>query len=163
MVSLELASRWKLCGRQAKSSITFPSWEGPCAVAHRVGKYLPVSSPYRPAKRPRYPPVNRRAKRLKVGGSDVASEVPANEHPARDRHQLQTLILAITLLLTALLAVLVVIAGAAWLNRYAVVHFPLGFYLLAQGLLIFIVVVAFWFIRIQERIDLARSEREGLE
>ena len=41
-------------------------------------------------------------------------------------------------------------------------HFPLGFYLLAQGLLIFIVVVAFWFIRIQERIDLARSEREGL-
>jgi putative solute:sodium symporter small subunit len=92
----------------------------------------------------------------------VATEVPANDHPARDRHQLQTLILAITLLLTALLAVLVVIAGAPWLNRYSFVHFPLGFYLLAQGLLIFIVVVAFWFIRIQERIDLARSEREGL-
>ena len=92
----------------------------------------------------------------------MATEVPANEHPARDRHQLQTLILAITLLLTALLAVLVVIAGAPWLNRYSFVHFPLGFYLLAQGLLIFIVVVAFWFIRIQERIDLARSEREGL-
>jgi putative solute:sodium symporter small subunit len=92
----------------------------------------------------------------------VATEVPANEHPARDRHQLQTLILAVTLLLTALLAVLVVIAGAPWLNRYSFVHFPLGFYLLAQGLLIFIVVVAFWFIRIQERIDLARSEREGL-
>ena len=93
----------------------------------------------------------------------MATEVPANEHPARDRHQLQTLILAVTLLLTALLAVLVVIAGAPWLNRYSFVHFPLGFYLLAQGLLIFIVVVAFWFIRIQERIDLARSEREGLE
>jgi putative solute:sodium symporter small subunit len=93
----------------------------------------------------------------------VASKVPANEHPARDRHQLQTLILAITLLLTALLAVLVVISSAAWLNRYGVVHFPLGFYLLAQGLLIFIAVVAFWFIRIQEHIDLARSEREGLE
>jgi putative solute:sodium symporter small subunit len=92
----------------------------------------------------------------------VATEVPANEHPARDRHQLQTLILAVTLLLTALLAVLVVITGAPWLNRYSFVHFPLGFYLLAQGLLIFIVVVAFWFIRIQERIDLARSEREGL-
>jgi len=92
----------------------------------------------------------------------VATEVPANDHPARDRHQLQTLILAITLLLTALIAVLVVIAGAPWLNRYSFVHFPLGFYLLAQGLLIFIVVVAFWFIRIQERIDLARSEREGL-
>ena len=92
----------------------------------------------------------------------MATEVPANDHPARDRHQLQTLILAITLLLTALLAVLVVIAGAPWLSRYSFVHFPLGFYLLAQGLLIFIVVVAFWFIRIQERIDLARSEREGL-
>ena len=92
----------------------------------------------------------------------MATEVPANEHPARDRHQLQTLILAVTLLLTALLAVLVVIAGAPWLNRYSFVHFPLGFYLLAQGLLIFIVVVAFWFIHIQERIDLARSEREGL-
>ena len=92
----------------------------------------------------------------------MATEVPANEHPARDRHQLQTLILAITLLLTALLAVLLVISGATWLNRYGFVHFPLGFYLLAQGLLIFIVVVAFWFIRIQERIDLARSEREGL-
>ena len=92
----------------------------------------------------------------------MATEVPANDHPARDRHQLQTLILAITLLLTALIAVLVVIAGAPWLNRYSFVHFPLGFYLLAQGLLIFIVVVAFWFIRIQERIDLARSEREGL-
>ncbi len=93
----------------------------------------------------------------------MATEVPANEHPARDRHQLQTLILAVTLLLTALLAVLVVIVGATWLNRYGFVHFPLGFYLLAQGLLIFIVVVAFWFIRIQEHIDLARSEREGRE
>ena len=92
----------------------------------------------------------------------MATEVPANDHPARDRHQLQTLILAITLLLTALLAVLVVIASATWLNHYGFVHFPLGFYLLAQGLLIFIVAVAFWFIRIQERIDLARSEREGL-
>jgi putative solute:sodium symporter small subunit len=93
----------------------------------------------------------------------VATEGPASEHPARDRHQLQTLILAITLLLTALLAVLIVISSASWLNHYGFLHFPLGFYLLAQGLLIFIAVVAFWFIRIQERIDLARSEREGLE
>ena len=60
----------------------------------------------------------------------MATEVPANEHPARDRHQLQTLILAVTLLLTALLAVLVVIASASWLNRYGFGHFPLGFYFL---------------------------------
>ncbi len=93
----------------------------------------------------------------------MATEVPANEHPARDRHQLQTLILAIVLLLTVVLAVLGAVAGAAWLNQYGFLHFPVGFYLLAQGLLIYLVVVAFWFIRIQERIDLARSEREGLE
>ncbi len=93
----------------------------------------------------------------------MATEVPANEHPARDRHQLQTLILAIALLSTVLLAVLVVISSAAWLNLHGFLHFPLGFYLLAQGLLILIIVMAFWFIRLQERIDLARSEREGLE
>ena len=92
----------------------------------------------------------------------MATEVPANEHAARDRHQLQTLILAITLLFTTLLAVIVAISAASGLDRYGLLHFPLGFYLLAQGLVIFIVVVAFWFIRIQERIDLARTEREGL-
>ena len=65
----------------------------------------------------------------------MAQEVPANEHPARDRHQFQTLILAIALLLTVLLAVLAVIFAAPWLNDYGFLHFPLGFYLLAQGLL----------------------------
>jgi putative solute:sodium symporter small subunit len=97
-----------------------------------------------------------------VGVGDVAQEVPANEHPARDRHQFQTLILAIALLLTVLLAVLAVIFAAPWLNDYGFLHFPLGFYLLAQGLLIYVIVVAFWFIRIQERIDVSRGEREGL-
>jgi len=98
-----------------------------------------------------------------LGEGELATGVPAKEHPARDRHQLQTLILAIVLLLTVLLAVLAAVWSASWLNQYGFLHFPLGFYLLAQGLLIYIVVVAFWFIRIQERIDLARSEREGLE
>ena len=91
----------------------------------------------------------------------MSQEVPASEHPARDRHQLQTLILAIALLVTVLLAVLAAIIGAPWLNEYGFLHFPLGFYLLAQGLLIYIIAVAFWFIRIQERIDVARGEREG--
>ena len=45
-------------------------------------------------------------------------------------------------------------------NRFGFLHFPLGFYLLAQGLLVLIVVMAFWFIRIQERIDQARAESE---
>ena len=92
----------------------------------------------------------------------MATEAPANEHPARDRHQIQTLILAVALLSTALLAVFLTVTSAPSLNRYGFLHFPLGFYLLAQGLLIFIVAVAFWFIRIQERIDLARSDSEGL-
>jgi putative solute:sodium symporter small subunit len=93
----------------------------------------------------------------------MATEIPADEHPARDRHQIQTLILAIAILSMALLAVFLTITAATWLNRYGFLHFPLGFYLLAQGVLIFIVAVGFWFIRMQERIDLARSENEGLE
>jgi putative solute:sodium symporter small subunit len=95
------------------------------------------------------------------GGGELAQEVPANDHPARDRHQFQTLILAVALLLTVLLAVLAVIFAAPWLNDYGFLHFPLGFYLLAQGLLVYVIVVAFWFIRIQERIDVSRGEREG--
>ena len=86
----------------------------------------------------------------------------ANESPARDRHQIQTLILAVAILSTALLAVFLVVTLATSLDEFGFLHFPLGFYLLAQGLLILIVVMAFWFIKVQERIDLARSESEGL-
>jgi len=92
----------------------------------------------------------------------MMTEAPANDYPARDRHQIQTLILAVTVLSTLLIAVFLVVTFAASLNQYGFLHFPLGFYLLAQGLLILIVAVAFWFIRMQERIDLARSESEGL-
>jgi putative solute:sodium symporter small subunit len=92
----------------------------------------------------------------------VATEAPANGHPARRRHQLQTLILAVAILSTLLVAVFLVVTFAASLNDYGFLHFPLGFYLLAQGLLILIVMIAFWFIRVQERIDLALSESEGL-
>jgi putative solute:sodium symporter small subunit len=92
----------------------------------------------------------------------VATKVPASEYPARDRHQIQSLILAIAILSLVLLAVFLVVTFAVPLNHYGFLHFPLGFYLLAQGLLIFIVVMAFWFIRVQERIDSTRSESEGL-
>lgn len=90
----------------------------------------------------------------------MASNIPVSD-PARDRHQIQTLILAIAILSLALLAVFLTVTAIPWLNQFGFLHFPLGFYLLAQGLLIFIVAVAFWFIRVQERIDLARSESEG--
>ena len=92
----------------------------------------------------------------------MARDIPASDHPARDRHQIRTLILAVTILTVVLLAVFFAVIFAASLNHYGFLHFPLGFYLLAQGLLILIVAMAFWFIRVQERIDSARSESEGL-
>lgn len=84
------------------------------------------------------------------------------EDAARDRHQLRTLAVAITTLAGALSVVAVVILYATSLNRLWVLHFPLGFYLLAQGLLIFIVFVAFWYVRVQERIDHTRSITEEI-
>ncbi len=92
----------------------------------------------------------------------MTTGVPVSDHPARDRHQIQTLILAIALLSMVLAAVVLAVTTATWFNRFGFLHFPLGFYLLAQGLLIFIVVATFWFIRLQERIDQARSESEEL-
>ena len=80
--------------------------------------------------------------------------------PARSRHQIQTLILAVATISIVLIVLIGVISTFSWFNRFAFLHFPLGFYLLAQGLLIFIVVMAFWFIRVQERIDEARAESE---
>ncbi len=92
----------------------------------------------------------------------MATEAPAQDRPPRDRHHIQTLILAITTLATVLIAVLLAVAMTAWLNRFGFLHFPLGYYLLAQGLLIFMVAMGFWFVRLQERIDQARNESEGL-
>jgi putative solute:sodium symporter small subunit len=90
----------------------------------------------------------------------MARDVPDGDDPARGRHQIQTLILAVGILATVSIAVVLAVVSLSWFNRFAFLNFPLGFYLLAQGLLILIVVMAFWFIRIQERIDLARAESE---
>lgn len=90
----------------------------------------------------------------------MAVERPESDDPARARHQIRTLIVAIGILSIALLAVIAAVTALSWFNRFGFLHFPLGFYLLAQGLLILIVVMAFWFIRIQERIDQARAESE---
>jgi putative solute:sodium symporter small subunit len=84
------------------------------------------------------------------------------DHPARDRHQLRTLLLAVAILSTVLLAVFLTVTTATWLNQYGFLHFPLGFYLLAQGLFILIVVATFWFVRIQDRLDEARAENEEI-
>jgi putative solute:sodium symporter small subunit len=92
----------------------------------------------------------------------VATEVPVSDNPPRDRHQLTTLILAIAVVSIALLAVFLAITAATFFNQYWFLHFPLGFYLLAQGGLILLVAVSFWFIRMQEHIDRRRAESEEL-
>jgi putative solute:sodium symporter small subunit len=92
----------------------------------------------------------------------VASEALLTDHPARDRHQLRTLLLAVAILSTVLLAVFLTVTTATWLNQYGFLHFPLGFYLLAQGLFILIVLATFWFVRIQDRLDEARAENEEI-
>lgn len=90
------------------------------------------------------------------------TEHAVSEHAVRDRHQLRTLAVAITTLAAVLGAVIVTIVYALSLDRLWFLHFPLGFYLLAQGLLVFAVVVGFWYVRVQERIDHTRSLTEEL-
>ena len=84
------------------------------------------------------------------------------ENAARDRHQLRTLALAVTAIAAVLSAIAAVIIYAIALNRLAFLSFPLGFYLLAQGLLFFAVFIVFWYVRVQERIDHNRSMNEEI-
>ena len=84
------------------------------------------------------------------------------ENAARDRHQLRTLAVAVTSVSVVLFAVAVAILYAVPLNRIWFLNFPLGFYLLAQGLVMFAVFVTFWYVRVQERIDLTRSMNEEI-
>ena len=92
----------------------------------------------------------------------MTAQAQETEHAVRDRHQLRTLAVAITTISAVLCAVAVTIVYAVPLNRLWFLHFPLGFYLLAQGLLIFAVVVTFWYVRVQERIDHTRSVNEEI-
>ena len=96
-------------------------------------------------------------------GNKVTTDVPISDNPARDRHQLGTLILAIAIVVGTLLGVSVAIAAATFLDQYWFLHFPLGFYLLAQGVLIFLIPAIFWFTRVQEHIDQRRSESGELK
>jgi putative solute:sodium symporter small subunit len=97
-----------------------------------------------------------------VAGKRVESKEEGLVAEARDRHQRRTFILAAAVLASVLAAVVLAVATAADLNQYRALRFPLGFYLLAQGLLIVIVAVSFWFSRRQEQIDEERDESEGL-
>jgi putative solute:sodium symporter small subunit len=84
------------------------------------------------------------------------------DNPARDRHQRRTLILAVTVLAGVLAAVMLAVAAAAGLNEYRFLRFPLGFYLLAQALLVGITAASFWFAHRQDAIDDERRETEGM-
>ena len=83
-----------------------------------------------------------------------------SEHPGRDRHQRQTLILLVATLVGVFGAVVACILYAERLEGVVFLHFPLGFYLLAQGVLILIVAASFWSSGVQERIDAAHVDTE---
>jgi putative solute:sodium symporter small subunit len=88
------------------------------------------------------------------GGGSVS------EQPGRDRHRRRTLILAGVIILVVLGGISFAAASAGLLDRFGFLRIPLGFYLLAQGLLFAVVAVAFWAVITQERIDRAYSESE---
>jgi putative solute:sodium symporter small subunit len=83
-----------------------------------------------------------------------------SEQRSRDRHWRRTALLAAFSILIAVGAVVTVVATTDMLDAFGFLRFPLGFYLLAQGLLIGIVAVCFWSASAQERIDRAFSESE---
>jgi putative solute:sodium symporter small subunit len=83
-----------------------------------------------------------------------------SEQPGRDRYRWKTLFLALATLVIVFGAVFAVVALVGRLDEIGFLRFPLGFYLLAQGLLIGIVAACFWSARVQERIDRALSETE---
>ena len=83
-----------------------------------------------------------------------------SEQPGRDRHRRSTLILLIATLVVVLGGISAVVASAGYLDRFDFLRFPLGFYLLAQGLLFALVAATFWATIVQERIDRTYSESE---
>jgi putative solute:sodium symporter small subunit len=97
----------------------------------------------------------------KSRGSARAEEgISVSEEAGRDRHQMRTLLLVIGTLVLVLGAITAVVALLSPLDKIGFLRFPLGFYLLAQGLLIGIVAACFWSARVQEGIDTALSEGE---
>jgi putative solute:sodium symporter small subunit len=96
------------------------------------------------------------ARRFLKGGATVS------EQPERDRHRWKTLLLAIFTLLVLFGAVFAVVAFVRPLDEIGFLRFPLGFFLLAQGLLIGIVALAFWSTRMQELFDRRLNEGEDL-
>ena len=85
-----------------------------------------------------------------------------SEQPGRDRYRLKTLLLTLFTLFVVFGAVFAVVVFAGALDEIGFLRFPLGFYLLAQGLLIGMVALAFWSTRMQELFDRRLNEGEDL-
>jgi putative solute:sodium symporter small subunit len=85
-----------------------------------------------------------------------------SEQPGRDRYRLKTLLLAIFTLVVAVGAVIAVVAFASPLDEIGFLRFPLGYFLLADGLLIGLAALSFWAVRMQELFDRRLSEGEDL-
>jgi len=98
-----------------------------------------------------------------VGGAPLLEGgATVSEQPGRDRHRWKTLLLTIFTLILVFCAVFAVVAFVTPLDEIGFLRFPLGFFLLAQGLLIGMVALAFWSTRMQELFDRRLNEGEDL-
>ena len=97
-----------------------------------------------------------------VGALLLKGGAMVSEQPGRDRHRWKTLLLTIFTLLLVFCAVFAVVAFVTPLDEIGFLRFPLGFFLLAQGLLIGMVALAFWSTRMQELFDRRLNEGEDL-
>jgi putative solute:sodium symporter small subunit len=98
-----------------------------------------------------------------VGGALLLKgRATVSEQPGRDRYRWKTLLLTSFTLLLVFGTVFAAVVFARTLDEIGFLRFPLGFYLLAQGLLIGMVALAFWSTRMQERFDRRLNEGEDL-
>lgn len=84
------------------------------------------------------------------------------EDEQRTRLWRATSVLAGAVTAGILLAILIAVIAAEALNSFHFLGFGLGFYLLAQGLLVAFVVTAFWFAAHQERMDRRHGAAEEI-
>lgn len=74
----------------------------------------------------------------------------------------RTRLLAVLLVGAVLAAAIILPFAIRPFNTISILGFPLGIFLLAQGLVIMLVVAAFWFASYQERIDRRHGAMEDL-
>jgi putative solute:sodium symporter small subunit len=85
-----------------------------------------------------------------------------SEWSQRDRHGLRTVSLVIVTLTVVFGAICAVVLNLTSLDQITFLGFPLGYYLLAQGLLIGIVAASFWTASLQDRSDRALFDSDEI-